>query len=463
MKTFKSCSIPKCGILILLTIFLGSSITLFAQTSWQAVGETVSSSEARYISLAMDNSGVPYLAFSEISSLLKANVQKFTGTNWVQVGPSGISEGAVESICLKIDAQNTPYIVYRDFGSSGFGMNTIVKKFDGTSWTELGPAGWSGTGMTTNQTMAINTTGIPYVAYNDGLEAFAVAVRKFDGTNWVNVGEATATQSGADFPSLAIDHQNFAYLVFRDGMNGDKATVKTFHGSSWEVVGGEGFTPDSVGWPQIAIDASDVPYVLFRDCANGNKASVMKFNGSVWIYVGTPGFSAGAISFPSMAIAPNGNILVAFNDAANSNEATVMQYTGSNWAMVGASGISSGAANYISLAITNLNKPYIAFSDNGVLDKAKVMNYDGLSGIAPPEQSKVVVYPNPSFNGLLKIVIPRPSLLKVCDVYGKIVYERQIVTAGNSNFNLSHIPNGIYLLIFTGDDFKASVPVVIAK
>ncbi|MDD3284980.1 MAG: hypothetical protein PHZ07_05290, partial [Patescibacteria group bacterium] len=199
---------------------------------------------------------------------------------------------------------------------------------------------------------------------------------KYNGSEWENVGSAGFSAGTVITPTLAIDSSGTPYVAYRDVENSSKATVMKYNGSSWENVGSAGFSAGTVIDTSLAIDSSGTPYVAYGDGGNSDKATVMKYNGSEWENVGSAGFSAGtanytSLVFPSASTTP----YVAYSDGGNSNKATVMKYNGSSWENVGSAGFSAGTANYTSLAIDSSGTPYVAYGDGGNSDKATVMKY----------------------------------------------------------------------------------------
>jgi hypothetical protein len=61
-------------------------------SSWEVVGSPgFSDGEARYTSLAIDNDGTPYVAYSDQNQNRRATVMKWNGSRWVVVGNPGFS------------------------------------------------------------------------------------------------------------------------------------------------------------------------------------------------------------------------------------------------------------------------------------------------------------------------------------------------------------------------------------
>ena len=106
----------------------GGEIEIAPKYSWQLVGKAgFSDNKAKYISLAIDNKGNPYVAYSDFisDSDAKAKVIKFDGNTWQAVGGAVSSDKIAEYTSLAI-YNNTPYIAYR----FGLGNKAAVRKLD---------------------------------------------------------------------------------------------------------------------------------------------------------------------------------------------------------------------------------------------------------------------------------------------------------------------------------------------
>ena len=334
---------------------------------WQNVGAAdFSVGNVDYISLALDSSNAPYVAYMDRGNLDKATVMKFDGANWGSVGSVGFSAGSANDLSLVIH-NDVPYLAYSDYSQS---WKASVVKYTGTGamggWEFVGNSYFTDPWALHTSLALHNNT--PYVAYIDMIipqQDFRPRVMKYNSVSdtWERVGTAPYVAGLALYTSLAIDSSGTPYVAYQDLGNGGygRATVKKFNGASWELVGSRGFPAGAyrTTYTSLALDSNDTPYVAFQDYGGSNKATVMKFNGTSWVSVGTAGFSAGNAEFTSLVI-HNDIPYVAFQDVANSGKATVMRFNGTDWEMVGNAGFTTRNNVDVSLALDSNGIAYLA-------------------------------------------------------------------------------------------------------
>jgi ABC-type phosphate transport system substrate-binding protein len=168
---------------------------------------------------------------------------------------------------------------------------------------------------------------------------------KYNGSSWVTVGSAGFSADAVDYPSLAIDGSGMLYVAYADWGNGYKATVMKYNGGSWVAVGSVGFSAGDAEYTSLAIDGSGTPYVAYVDWGYAAKATVKKYNGSSWVTAGSTGFSAGQAEWTSLAIDGSGTPYLAYKDWSTSyQKATVMKYAGGT--LVGQPGANAKVSLY---------------------------------------------------------------------------------------------------------------------
>ena len=296
---------------------------------------------------------------------------------WQNEGNAGFSSGGALSVSLAISSSGEPYVAYRDASQ---GYKGFVRKFDGTNWINVGPAGFS-TGLADYPSLAFSLTGEPYVAFKDQSASNKATVMKFDGTNWINVGSAGFSAGSAANLSLVFSVTGDAYLAYSDGADSYKATVVKFDGTSWVNVGSTGFSAGSTSSISLAFSLSGEPYVAYQDKGNSYKATVMKYNGTDWINVGNAGFSTDKAEYTSLAFSQVGEPYIAFSETNNNSKITVMKFDGSSWMNLGVVGFSRGWLGTRALVFYPSGEPYISFRDNDNSGKAAVKKFNGTNWV----------------------------------------------------------------------------------
>ena len=77
--------------------------------------------------------------------------------------------------------------------------------------------------------------------------------------------------------SLALDSTGTPFVAYSDGANSVKATVQKLVSGSWTVVGTAGFSAGLAFYTSLALDSTGTPFVAYSDFSNNNEATVQKF------------------------------------------------------------------------------------------------------------------------------------------------------------------------------------------
>src|SRR4051812_44435931 len=111
--------------------------------------------------------------------VLLANCGIARAQAWTNAGSAGFSAGGVTGLSMDIDAAGTPYVFYMDSANSRRGT---VMKYNGTSWANVGSAGFTPDEIKGNYgtSIAIDGSGAPYVGYIEFVSG-KITVRKFNG------------------------------------------------------------------------------------------------------------------------------------------------------------------------------------------------------------------------------------------------------------------------------------------
>ncbi len=245
---------------------VGKKITVmkFDGSNWVYLGNPgFSDTAVSYNSIAIDSNGIPYVTFRDVAHDYRASVKKFDGTNWIYVGTPGFSllgdgnEGALYT-SITFDKHNVPYVAYSDFSNS---FRATVQKFDGTNWVQVGTPGFKNWNAEYTRSLAFDSNNNPYMVCSVSNKA---AVVKFDGNNWVELG-TPASAGNTEYASIAIDSKDSIYVAYKDNLNGQRAVVRKFNGTDWLPVGSSGVSAWDVLFTTLAIDRNDNLYLSFSD------------------------------------------------------------------------------------------------------------------------------------------------------------------------------------------------------
>ncbi len=343
--------------------------------TWGTVGSAgISVGVATYQSIAIDASGVPYIAYKDASVSNKAVVKKFNGTSWVNPDAVGaVSSGTGNFTNIIIHPSGTPYVVYQEGASSA---KAAVKKLSGSSWVSVGAATISAS-TALYECIAMSADGTPYIVYRDNSWYGNPTVKKYDSsTGWVSVGgSVSGTTNNANHTSIAVTAGGTIYVGYLEAVSGIFG-VKTFNTTTggWEFVGGGPITDGGQG--SVAVDNAGVPYICYRDASLGGRITVKKFVSGSWTTVGAPGISiGGAWGRNPIAFNSANEPYICYGDDSVSAGLMVKKFNGSTWVTLG-SGVSiPGGGSHSAIAIDGSGNVYVAYTDATTGSKISVKKF----------------------------------------------------------------------------------------
>lgn len=436
---------------------------------WDIVGKSgFSQSRAYYVNAGCGSNNIPVVAYVDSASG-KATVMQFINNKWQKLGTP--SKGKCSNLQLVLDNTNMPVVAYLDSTKDGF---ITVKKYSGGQWLNVGPSGFeSSFGANGNAfSLAIDNANTPYIL-SMTQSVHAITVFKFNGANWDTVGASYFVKSAYGFGNITIDKaSNTPFIVFDDADSSVKATVMKFNGSKWLLVGAKGFTTGALGvfYCDIEIDGTGKPVVSFQDDNTFERQSVYKYGTGAWNAVGYKYFSKGHTYYSSLAIGKKDQPFVLYLDVSYNNQGTVRTYTKKGWDTVGARGFIP--ANFYvrhSLVIDTSNLPIVAFSDNTLGGKVTVMRFNplALADVSAKENNKekspvlnerISVFPNPtSAKSTLIFTVSKPGnyAIEISNVEGRrMKYIEITATAGENrvNLDLNNFAKGTYFINIKGNE-----------
>ena len=188
--------------------------------SWAQVGgeldiNTIQSVYERSPSLALDSSGNPVVSWTEYDGTSdNIYVKRWNGSSWVQLGgildANANTNQAAFSPSLALDSSGNPVVSwYESDGTSGYPFNIYVKRWNGSSWVQLGDILDVNTNQSSeNPSLALDSAGNPVVSWSeyDGT-SWNIYVKRWNGTIWTQIGTHWDISKNlfALTPSLAVD------------------------------------------------------------------------------------------------------------------------------------------------------------------------------------------------------------------------------------------------------------------
>ncbi len=212
---------------------VSSNNTLFAYSSdglgtvrrynngaWEQVGNAGFAGGATFAEMVIgsDNNIYTVQFASGGIKVYKINTNATSSDSWTQVGSDvGTAYATDNSYCdIALDSNNIPYVVYISSAAEGRKLN--VKKFNGTSWVQIGAANFTDA-ITNNAAIAVSPGGAPYVIA--GIWDFSNAnhgknsVYRFNTAtaNWEKLGDPFISTATSTYNDIAFDAVNNGLVI----------------------------------------------------------------------------------------------------------------------------------------------------------------------------------------------------------------------------------------------------------
>lgn len=364
------------------------------------ISQTVGTSEAASMAIGLD--GKPVVAWVEHTPDNKEiYVRRWNGTTWAEMGVGSASGGGIshdhsvsDDPSVAIGRDGMPIVSWGNGFPFG-GGDIFVRRWDGTTWAEMGADSASGMGISLTDaagepSLAVAPDGTPMVAYVNGTgNGLQIYVKQWNGAAWVEVGVGSASGGGVSndgtkslAPSLAIGPDSRPVVAWVDMPIDifEEIFVRRFDGSSWVEMGagsaaggGMSNTPGSSYRPVVAIGTDGQPIIVWDD----SNLYLKRWNGSAWVEMGGSasggGLSNHEIAYgASLAFRPDGMPVVAWSGETGSTLGIyVRRWNGTAWVEMddgsasggGISGETYGSVTP-SLVIAPDGRPFVAWSQN---------------------------------------------------------------------------------------------------
>jgi hypothetical protein len=420
--------------------------------------------DIRDISLALDSSNNPVVAWSEQAEYddgagnfflsYDISIKHFDGTNWANYGSGGPLDVVATDDAISVSLallDNNPIVVWDENQNTPpeWG-NLYAKQWDGSSWISYGPLDIDL--EETPQYPSIATrNGVTFLSWQ---ENFKLQVKKLQGSSLISYGSVAAYFWRAS-ENIAINNAGNPVIASSvatiDDLN--QLSVYQWRTNSWQPLGNElDTTPsDNASKPSIDLRTDNNPVVAWGE--NGNiYAKQWDSNGSSWFNLGgaIEPIAGNSASDPSLAVDNNNfdrpYVALVENDGT-SDGVYVQKFDDGVWLDVGSAldNNLSQNANQPSLAIRGSFAPHVAFSESdGTSSNIYVKQFDGNDWQAVGGALDKTLANNAS----------NPSL--ALDSTGKPVVAWQEVVSGSSNIYVKRWSGSVWVLLKTYLDISVA-------
>lgn len=202
------------------------TVRRYKNGTWEQVGNAGFAGGATFAKMVVSPDNKIYTCQLNSGSIkvYSINADASSSDTWTQVGGAAAgnaysSDNSYSDIALY---NNTPFILYVSSAAEGRKLN--VKKFDGTSWVQVGNANFSDT-VVNNTGLAVSANGTPFVVAGIWDSSFSDHGRNFVYTlnastgSWQKVGGDFISSGVSTFNDIAIDNVN-NYLLVAYSQNG---------------------------------------------------------------------------------------------------------------------------------------------------------------------------------------------------------------------------------------------------
>ncbi|MGO4707807.1 T9SS type A sorting domain-containing protein [Chryseobacterium sp. 2TAF14] len=212
--SYQASAVSDSNILFTYGNYYSGVVKRFVNGTWQQVGDAGFTGSANFAEMVLGSNNKIYVSCNNTSGLkvYENSTTATTTDNWTLVGGNAVdAASSTEQYTsdLAIDANNNLYVAYVSTSSNGQKLN--VKKFDGTSWNQIGTANFS-SGRVQHVAIAVTPSGEPYVAAsrweNDNMLRNTVYRFNTTAQSWETFGGTFISDNSATYNDVAIDKVN---------------------------------------------------------------------------------------------------------------------------------------------------------------------------------------------------------------------------------------------------------------
>lgn len=298
----------------------GDSVQRWNGTTWQPVGAGLTGSSATAL-LALPNGD---LIAGGVFAAPLGNVIRFDGTTWTSLGP--VVGGTVRSLARQTNGD----ILVGGLVGTGVSGGTGILRWDGANWTT--PAPWQSGNGSVAKILALGNGAFLIagdIAFAGGPTNLLLDVALWNGTTWQTLGSGLTPTSASSCEMLALMPNGEIVIGGQfDGVDGTgAANIATWNGTAWSSLGA-----GPVGAVRARAWLPNGDLVVGGDFTRMGDAAVRylaRFDGTHWSGLGV------AFDGPvtSLLRLPNGDLVV--GGAFTAPFERVALYDGTSWKALG--------------------------------------------------------------------------------------------------------------------------------
>ena len=453
-------------ITLLIIIYVASLSRANAQ-NWQYVGapyinQTTSMTDYLYFAdLEFNTAGDAFVGYWKYSQVL--SFAKYSSGAWSQLPSPGTFP--VNNVDIEVKGNNY-YIAYS--GVRGANMYVFVKKFNGTSWNQLGDSlllGNSGSGghfdfiLDNNEVPTIlGVVAVPLLGEKQ--------IMQYNGSAWVNYftfSGSAATIFGES--STIFDAQNKLYCNTQGYVTSPAFTyfnvAHMIDAGTRTTVGDTIFT--SANAHVFKLDGSGTPYLCYNNALLA-KTMAFKLNGNSWNSIADTTGSIGTLL--NADLSSNGKFV--FNTQGTNLGKSLYIYENSTRLQMDSLNVQGMVAAISDMVIPpGSNDVYALVLEikANIAQDLSVMKHSITGGNSLNEISNsnsFIVYPNPT-NGIFTINQSNTqpnTMITVYDALGNMIHTVKM-NQSNQQIDLSFAAKGIYFLRMSNDSFQSQRKLII--
>jgi hypothetical protein len=261
------------------------TVKKFDGVNWVTIGSAGFSPVAVFdCYIALNSHDVPYVVYSDNSSFGMGNptVEMFNGSSWRIIGATSLPYTEVQLNCLAFDKNDRPYLAGQITNPSHPSGTTIVKVCNDTTWTYVGDS----LGVTYRTVgsgsvcLQIHDTTL-YLAYTEEIPTFNLyktRVMRYAGNNWQMMDSVAFKNTTERDCSLALDTSGTPYILYSDSILDYATIVKKWDGNTWVTIGSPGFSGVFVYGVSLSISRNGTLFASYMEWDSWKHLRVKKYD-----------------------------------------------------------------------------------------------------------------------------------------------------------------------------------------